>query len=149
LNGLGGPPEESAGASESPSATADAKRAPSFQSSVGPQPIVELAHIKNAANANVELATFSPDGKRVLHGSLDGVVRLWDRKFGRLIHSIEPRGGSVYGVAISPDGHHALSGGEDRIVRLWNLDSGKLVRELKGHTEPVLTVTFSPDGRLA
>ena len=94
----------------------------------------------------VKCAVCSPDGKRVVWGTSDGVLRVWNRSDERLStlegHLV------VWSLAISKDGKYALSGGAKKI-RLWDLGTGKLVRTLEGHDSPVFGVAFSPDGRSA
>jgi WD40 repeat protein len=97
----------------------------------------------------VQSVVVSPDGLRLLSGSKDRTMILWDRDTGRLLRRFRQQGGWIQSVAISPDGRRALSGGEDTVVRLWDLESGDVVREFRGHTEWVFSVAFSPDGRLA
>jgi hypothetical protein len=97
----------------------------------------------------IDALAVSPDGQRILSGSNDDSMILWDRETAQPIRRFMGHGGDVTAVAISPDGRRALSGGEDRVIRLWDLESGALVREFKGHTELVFSVAFSPDGRLA
>jgi WD40 repeat protein len=100
-------------------------------------------------NANCPSLVVSPDGQRLLSGSQDRTMILWDRQTGRVIRRFNEKLGLIESVAISPEGRRGLSGGKDTIVRLWDLESGSLVREFRGHTEPVWCVAFSPDGRLA
>ena len=99
------------------------------------------------SDSTAVIATFSPDGLRVLTGHDDGQMRLWDRESGRVIRRLPGR--VDRGVAFSPDGHRALTADQDKLVRLWDLESGKLVREFQGHSGWVFNVAFSPDGRLA
>ena len=65
--------------------------------------------------------TFSPDGKRVLSGSGDETLRLWDVETGQQVRCLKGHTGCVNSVAFSPDGKRALSGSADRTVRLWQL----------------------------
>jgi hypothetical protein len=98
---------------------------------------------------NVNCVAASPDGRRLLTGSNDRTMILWDRSTGSLLRRFRGQGGEIHSVCFSPDGRRALSGCEDRMVRLWDTESGEVIREFRGHTEWVFSVAFSPDGRLA
>jgi WD40 repeat protein/S1-C subfamily serine protease len=113
-------------------------------------PIEEVARLSgHAAKEAVEFAAISPDGGRVLSGSVDRMVMLWDRDTGRVIRKFGPAGGRIISALFSPDGRRALTAGEDKVIRLWDLQMGQVLREFKGHQEWVFSLAFSPDGRLA
>ncbi len=97
----------------------------------------------------VRSLAFSPDGRRLLSGSYDETVRLWDVDSGREIRRFEGHTDQVRSVAFSPDGRYALSSSWDKTVRLWDVKSGHQIRQFKGHSERVKGVAFSPDGRYA
>ncbi|CCA77208.1 hypothetical protein PIIN_11190 [Serendipita indica DSM 11827] len=64
---------------------------------------------------------FSPDGQRIVSGSLDRTVRLGDVETGAQVGSLlEGHTTPVYSAAFSPDGQHIASGSEDRTVRITN-----------------------------
>jgi hypothetical protein len=91
-------------------------------------------------------------GHRLLSGSYDATVQVWNPDTGQLIMPpLTGHAGAVFSVAISPDGHRVASGGDDNTVRLWDADTGRPIGSpLTGHTSFVTTVAFSPDGhRLA
>jgi mono/diheme cytochrome c family protein len=88
----------------------------------------------------------SPEGRRVLSGSEDESLRLWDLATGREIRRLHGHTGAVLAVAFAPDGRRAVSGGRDGTVRLWDIDTGRELRRFGGHTERVSSVAFSPDG---
>jgi WD domain, G-beta repeat len=92
---------------------------------------------------------FNPDGKTMASGNVDGKVRLWEVKTGKLIRTLN-RGNysksAVIAVAFSPDGKTIASGGVDCKVHLWNTETGKLIGTLEGHQYSVVAVAFSPDG---
>ncbi|KAG9119888.1 hypothetical protein FRC07_004865, partial [Ceratobasidium sp. 392] len=92
---------------------------------------------------------FSPDGRRIVSGSLDNMVRVWDADTGAPVG--EPLAGHsnwVLSVAYSPDGRRIVSGSLDNTVRVWDADTGAPVGEpLAGHSGAVLSVAYSPDGR--
>jgi WD40 repeat protein len=66
-------------------------------------------------------AVFSPDGKRILSGSYDHTVRLWDVASGKEVCRFFGHSNWVWGVAISADGKYGLSGSLDKTMRLWRL----------------------------
>jgi WD40 repeat protein len=68
---------------------------------------------------------FSPDGKTVLTGSLDGTARLWEAATGNPVSSPMKHGSWVTSVAFSPDGKTVLTGSDDGTARLWEAATRK------------------------
>jgi WD40 repeat protein len=99
--------------------------------------------------APVHCAVFSPDGRRVVSGSDDGTLRLWDTETGRELKQVTLNGKAhPMSLAVSPDGQWLLTGDDQARVSLWRLEELELEREQKGRGESVY-VAFSPDGRRA
>jgi WD40 repeat protein len=96
--------------------------------------------------ASVRCAAFSPDGTRIVSGSDDRTVRIWDADSGTELRTLKGHTRLVLSVAFSPDGTRIVSGSDDNTVRVWDADSGTELRTLKGHTRLVWSVAFSPDG---
>ncbi|ETW77087.1 hypothetical protein HETIRDRAFT_174269 [Heterobasidion irregulare TC 32-1] len=100
------------------------------------------------ARSSVSCITFSPDGLRVVSGSEDSTIRLWDAATGAAMGDpLEGHTERVKSVAFSPDGLRIVSGSDDSTIRLWDVVTGAAMGDpLKGHTETVNSVAFSPDG---
>src|SRR5258706_413731 len=99
--------------------------------------------------AAVESVSYSPNGTRVVTGSDDKTIRIWDAESGAVIgEPLTGHTGRVSSVAYSPDGRHIISGSYDRTIRIWDAKTGAAVgNPLEGHTEWVRSVAYSPDGR--
>ena len=53
---------------------------------------------------------FSPDGRVLATGSIDGTVRVMDVRTGRLVTTLRPHNSRVLGVAFRPDGKQLAVG---------------------------------------
>jgi WD40 repeat protein len=97
----------------------------------------------------VNSVAFSPNGKRIVSGSIDKTVCIWDAGTGAALR--EPLQGHsklVTSVAFSPDGKRIVSGSKDNSVRIWDAETGAALKEpWEGHTNWVTSVAFSPDGK--
>jgi hypothetical protein len=76
---------------------------------------------RNRPNEIGLAAAVSLDGRRLIGGTANSLVRLWDLQYEQELACFTGHEGEVLAVAFSPDGKTALSGGEDRTVRLWSL----------------------------
>jgi WD40 repeat protein len=69
----------------------------------------------------VRAVAVSPDGRRALSASFDGIIRLWEVNSGAELGRFKVHNPWVTDVAFSPSGEFAVSGGGDHVVRIWNL----------------------------
>ena len=97
--------------------------------------------------APVSAIAFSPDGRLIVSGSEDHMVRVWQLQTGRLLRRLDGHASVVTAVAFSPDGSAIASASNDRTVRLWDVRSGRLLRTLQGHVYHVYAVAFDPQRR--
>jgi len=92
-------------------------------------------------------AAFSSDGQRIVTGSTDQTLRLWNAATGQESLLVQGHQGPVTGVALSPKGDFVVSGSGDTTARISETTSGRLLHELKGHTGEILDVAISADGK--
>jgi WD40 repeat protein len=96
--------------------------------------------------AEVHSAVYSPDETRIVSGSNDSTVRVWDAHTGKQLEVLKGHEYQVMSVSFSPNGAHIVSGSSDETVRLWDAHTGKQLAVLKGHTFWVQSAAFLPDG---
>ena len=99
----------------------------------------EPVELSGHGSAVTSLA-FSSDGARLVSGSVDRSVRLWDvtRPDQKPIR-FDGHGGWVWAVAFTPDGERLVSGGADRAIRLWPTRSAPLAEGVCAHRSRNLT----------
>ncbi|MDE0323976.1 MAG: sigma-70 family RNA polymerase sigma factor [Candidatus Poribacteria bacterium] len=88
--------------------------------------------------------SFSPDGVTLASGLRSGVVKLWDIKTGKTVHTYN-RAGNL-GV-FSPDGKTLASAGW-RGIELWEVGRHKNVSSLKMLRADIRCLAFSPDSQI-
>jgi WD40 repeat protein len=109
---------------------------------------LQLCKIRNTISYSypVYSANFSPDNKRIIAISLDGIIEFWDATTGELSLVLNGHSAPTHDVNFSPDGERIVSASQDGSIKLWNADSGEELLSLNGHSEGVNSVNFSPDG---
>ena len=115
-----------------------------------------LEHLGNAQMvvmrghlAPVTSVACSPDGRRIVSGSVDCSVRLWDAATGLKKLELTGFSSKVSGVAFSPDGARIVAAfGLESRLRVWDAESGEvLIKEI--YLGGLVTETkFSPDGSM-
>jgi hypothetical protein len=89
---------------------------------------------------------WSPDGARILSGSFDNSLKVWDASSGQCLLSLSGHSSAVSACAWSPDGARILSGSRDNSLKVWDASSGLCLLSLSGHSDAVSACAWSPDG---
>ena len=105
----------------------------------------EIRRLTGHSEVVADLA-FSPDGKRLLSGSVDAAVILWDVESGEQIHRLGGHNSYVNAVAFHPGGRLAASGAGDGSVILWDTEAGEALRRFSPLNVVVVGIDFMPDG---
>ncbi len=93
---------------------------------------------------NVE---FSPDGKRVVCGTIDKQAMVWDVSSGKRICVFEKHHAPITRVAFLPSGKEVASNGQDKVLRIWNAETAQ-ERLAIPHPEVAWGLAVSYDGQL-
>jgi WD40 repeat protein len=107
---------------------------------------IVLSPFEGHTNSIISVAS-SPDGARIVSGSHDKTIRVWDLHTGNIVSGpFEGHTNFVRSVAFSHDGARIVSGSDDKTIRVWNAHIGNIVSgPLEGHTNYITSVAFSSD----
>ena len=89
---------------------------------------------------------FPVGGKRIVSGSWDKTVRIWDMESGVCQHVLTDHTGSVFNIAYSAEKNQVASTSEDKTIRLWDLTTNSCCQILSGNEKAILCVAYSPRG---
>jgi len=93
----------------------------------------------------VTAMALSPDGKKVVTGSGDGAVRLWDIDTAKVTAKWTGHAGNVKSLSWNPDGGRVVSGSFDGTARVWDVESGEIIVGPIQAGYDVDAVFYSPD----
>ncbi|KJE91270.1 hypothetical protein CAOG_02430 [Capsaspora owczarzaki ATCC 30864] len=98
-------------------------------------------HVKHEVQAHTEEVTcvrYTED--RLVCGSYDGLVKVWDMKENLCLGSLMGHGDAITCVAFNES--IIVSGSLDHSLRVWDANTGRAVRALMGHTAEVECVAI-------
>jgi WD40 repeat protein len=103
--------------------------------------------------SGVYAVKFVPRQQRLVTGSLDSTVKIWDIYWDslkgptlELRTTIEGHSSYVLSLAIDPKGELLVSGSRDLTARVSSVSRGVMLYSIKAHSNSVITVAFSPLG---
>jgi WD40 repeat protein len=105
-----------------------------------------LARVLAGHQGLVMAVAVLPDG-RVVSGSTDATLRVWDVESGQALVTLAGHQGFILAVAVLSDGR-VVSGSADKTLRVWDVESGQVRATLAGHQGGVRAVVALPDGRV-
>jgi len=107
-----------------------------------------------AARSSPECVAFSPNGRFLLTGSIDGFVEVWDPSSGQLRMDLPYQAqdmfmkhdAAVLSVAIHSDSDVFVAGSHDGAIKTWRIGTGNVTRRYdKAHSQGVTSVRLNDD----
>ncbi|KAI0201680.1 WD40 repeat-like protein [Astrocystis sublimbata] len=112
---------------------------------------VRPSHVAFAAHPRHVITCLQFDDDKIITGSDDMLIHVYDTKTGHERKSLEGHEGGVW--ALQYEGNVLVSGSTDRSVRVWDIEKGVCTQIFYGHTSTVrclqilMPTTVRKDGR--
>lgn len=90
---------------------------------------------------------FTPDGTKLLTGSDEGWLRMWDLTQGKEVHRFESDGVGIDSVVMTSNGRYVIAGIIDHTIRAWDIETGDQVMLLRADLPVTHRLAISPDNR--
>jgi WD40 repeat protein len=99
----------------------------------------------------IQAASFLPDGKLLVTGSVDRNLAVWDAASGGRLRVLTEAEGvedaAISTLAFSTDGRRLAVGAANGRVVLWSVESWSKMHSWEAHRSAVMALGISPDGR--
>lgn len=124
------------------------------------QDFIEDANLFTGHKRELVCLAFSPDGKRLITGSMDGTAKIWDRESRREIASFgdyyprvvdDPRridfSNCVRCARFLSNGDRILIGKQNGVIEIRDLSNNQVVLSLRGYTPSITEYKLFADGK--
>jgi hypothetical protein len=85
----------------------------------------ECLKVLEGHKSTVNSLVLSADGRRVVSGSYDNTLRIWDMETGQCLQVLEGHTSMVSSLVLSADGRRVVSGSNDNTLRIWDMETGQ------------------------
>ncbi|CAI9782638.1 unnamed protein product [Fraxinus pennsylvanica] len=104
---------------------------------------------KTGSKKFVLSVAWSPDGRQIACGSMDGTISIFDVTRAKFLHHLEGHNMPVRSLVYSSaplDARVLFSASDDGHIHVYDTEGKTLISSLSGHSGWVLSVDVSPDG---
>ncbi|BAZ13109.1 WD repeat-containing protein [Calothrix sp. NIES-4071] len=106
-----------------------------------------LVRTLNGHSGSVNAVTITADGRRLISGSSDNSLKVWNLETGEELFSLIGHTASVTAVAATSDSKLVISGSQDNTLRVWNLETRKELLAFKGHRNCINAISISRNSK--
>ena len=97
----------------------------------------------------VRCVCYSTDGTKLLSGSDDATIKVWDVTTGKRLRTLRGHQYSILVLDYHPTEEKAISCSTDSTIKEWDLTTGNCLQTLEGHESSIKSVCYSSNGQLA
>ena len=83
----------------------------------------------------IKTVVITPDGQKILSGSIDYTLRIWDLETGACLRTITDPGTIFEAIAVTTDGKRIVSSSLDSSIKLWDGETGECLKMWMGQLD--------------
>ena len=118
-----------------------------YQSGETYNPLPACQAVLEGHMVKVLTVVLSADGRRVISGSRNFTICVWDVESGECMKVLEGYILGLKSLVLSADGKRVISASRNHTIRMWDVESGECMKLLVGHADEVRSLVLSADER--